>query len=251
MKEYDVPTITKAISIMDFIKDCDAASFADIQSSLKYAKSTTYQIIRTLQKNNLLSQTESGKYQLGFKCLAWGDAVAKNIDIRLISHDILQKLAKKVGVSVHLAIKTSDTSATFVEKIDGAVYTIHNIALGSEIVWQCSACGKVLFAWSDEQAQNNILKDINYSPYTNHSLLNKDAFLETITLVKEQGYALDKCEWTENVYGVGVPIFNYDGKLIAAISCAILASELQGKDIEQYVEYLQYSSKKITARLSE
>ena len=183
--------------------------------------------------------------------MTWGDAAAKNIDIRNISHDILLQLAETVGVSVHLAIKTGPVTSTFVEKIDGALYTVHNTILGAEIVWQCSACGKVLFAWSSQEDQQRILDTIQFKPYTGQSILTAEAFAKDIAQTWQNGYAMDMNEWTENVYGIGVPVFDHSGKVIAAISCAILAIEMQDKDFDPYVEYLKDASAKITARMSD
>ncbi|MGI6084655.1 MAG: IclR family transcriptional regulator [Acetivibrionales bacterium] len=248
-KKYDVPTITKAINIIDYVKKKKEASLNEILSDLGYAKSTTYQILQTLRRHDVLSRTDSGKYRLGMKCFTWGHAISRNIDIRRVSHDILRELAVTTGVSAHLAIRIGETRATFVEKIDGALYTVHNTVIGEDIVWQCSACGKVLFAWADEESQKNILKTISYKPYTQNSVLCEEDFLKSISLAKDRGYALDAMEWTDNVYGVGVPVFDHKGNAIAAISCAILASELHRKEIEEYVKNLNEASSKITRKL--
>ena len=49
MREYSVSSIVKAAEILEYLKNHKASTFSQIQVNLGYAKSSTYQILKTLE----------------------------------------------------------------------------------------------------------------------------------------------------------------------------------------------------------
>lgn len=248
-KEYDVAAISKTVRIIDYIKEKGASYFKDIHQDLGLAKSTTYQILSTCVKYNLLTINSNRKYELGIKLLEWGYTMKNGIDIRSVAHNILSRLAKDLQVSVHLGILLDNRMATFIEKYDGPLYTIKSTVVGQKILFNCQSTGKVLLAWEDDEIQEEIFEEIDFMPFTPTTIINKEELRIELRKVKENGYAFDNHERTENLYGIGVPVFNWDGKVVAAISLGILAFEIQNDQILYYVEKLRESSENITELL--
>ncbi len=248
-KEYDVAAISKAVKIIDYIKEKKAAYFINIQTDLGFAKSTTYQLLSTFEKYNIVSKTDDGKYELGIKLFEWGYAMFEKIDIRKVSYNILSELSERVGLSVHLGIMSRADQATFIEKIDGPLYTIKTTVLGQKILFHCNSTGKALLAWQDEETQNRIIRNIEYTQFTPNTITNEADLRRDLALTRKRGYALDRMERDTGVIGIGVPVFNWSGNVVAAISFGILNFEIDEKDYELYAGYLIEGSKKITARL--
>ena len=48
MRDYTVSSVVKAAEVLQFIKDNQSATFSQIQNGLGYAKSSTFQILKTL-----------------------------------------------------------------------------------------------------------------------------------------------------------------------------------------------------------
>jgi IclR family acetate operon transcriptional repressor len=53
---------------------------------------------------------------------------------------------------------------------------------------------------------------------TSNTITNKEALLEELATVREQGYAVDDVENEEGIRCVGAPIFDHRGEVIAALS---------------------------------
>ena len=84
MREYSVSSIVKAAEILEYLKNHKASTFSQIQVNLGYAKSSTYQILKTLENLHMVSVNQYGEYSLGYKLYELGHAFGQNIGWRNI-----------------------------------------------------------------------------------------------------------------------------------------------------------------------
>lgn len=218
MRDYSVSSIKKAVEVLDYIKANPNTTFARIQSDLGYAKSSTYQILKTLEGEHLVSVSPHGEYALGFKLYAWGSAYAGSITWRSIIAPYIREIAEKTEMAVHVSVMTRELQGICIEKIPGKLYVTRSTSVGTPLQLHASATGRVLVAWQPRNVQEKILDQITYTPFTASTITSREQLEENLRLVRRQGFALDECETEENYHGVAVPLFACDGSLLGAIS---------------------------------
>jgi IclR family KDG regulon transcriptional repressor len=85
--------------------------------------------------------------------------------------------------------------------------------------------------------------------HTDFTITDRDVFLKELEKVKQKGYALDL---EENEYGIrciAVPIFDYSGNVVAAISISGPTIRMTDERIEKLQEHIQYIGRQISKRL--
>jgi DNA-binding IclR family transcriptional regulator len=78
--------------------------------------------------------------------------------------------------------------------------------------------GKILLAYLSEKERKKIIAHIKIRRFTENTISNKIELEKELEQVRKQGLALDREENEKEVYCIAVPIKNYRGKVIAALS---------------------------------
>jgi len=105
----------------------------------------------------------------------------------------------------------------------------------------------VLVAFQEDETRERILKSYSYDRATPRSISGEAAFLDEITSVREQGYAIDDQKHVKGVRCTAVPIFDHKGKIAAAISLFTLTPIVNNRDFERYIGLLNSVSSEISA----
>ncbi len=248
-KEYDVATVSKVIKILEYIKEKDGAYFTQIYTDLGLPKSTTYQILSTLNKHHFVSKSEDGKFDLGIKLFELGFAMSAKLNIRKISNKILRDLTEKTGLTAHLSILNEELQGIYIEKIDGAKYLTNMTAIGQKVYMHCSATGKALLAWQSEEVKNQILKNLDYVKFTDNTITDEKALQKELVLTKKRGFSIENRERENIICSVGAPIFDRSGKVVAAISLGAIVLEFTDEDINLYAGLVKEACRQISEQL--
>ena len=82
-----------------------------------------------------------------------------------------------------------------------------------------------------------LIDKIELTPFTSHTITSKEILLEELDVIRQQGYSTENRELGEFTFCYGVPVLDYSGRVIAAISLSDIV--LRDQDSEQMVKDLQ------------
>jgi IclR family transcriptional regulator, KDG regulon repressor len=85
----------------------------------------------------------------------------------------------------------------------------------------CSALGKVLLAYRDEEDVKRIIQTTGLPRFTDNTITDVDELLQNLVKIRKQGFAYDLEEIIPDLYCVAAPIYDHSGNVIAAISMSI------------------------------
>ena len=86
--------------------------------------------------------------------------------------------------------------------------------------------------------------------HTPNAIISKEELRKHLTWIRENGYAVDDVELMDDVRCVGAPIFNSDGKAIAAISISGPTYRLTREKIEkEYVPAIKDTAFNLSRKL--
>lgn len=243
-----IQSVDRALQILDLFDDQNKEmKITDISARTGLNKSTLHALLKTLQARGYIDQNEdNGRYRLGMKLVERGNFIISSIDIRTACNRFLVDLSTKTGQTTHLGILDAG-HGVYIDKVEGQAAIITYSRIGRQLPLHCTAMGKVLVAFQDEQARKRILQDYSYDPMTPRTITGENTFLQEIATVREQGFAIDEQEHVKGVRCAAVPIFDHKGKITAAISLSTLTSIVNNRDFERYVGLLKSIGSEISA----
>jgi DNA-binding IclR family transcriptional regulator len=149
----------------------------------------------------------------------------------------VKEIAFKFNEAASLCID-SNMQMVYIATEDGPAHMLQTLQrIGRVAPMQATGTGKVhLVDYSDEQ-----LKELNakhgFPQLTSHTITNLEDLKKELELVKKQGYAVDDEECEYGVRCLAVPIRDFSGKVVAALS---LSSPIARLDIRRTNEILQF-----------
>lgn len=219
-------------------------SLREITAELGVPASTAYRLISVFESRGLLSRIGSGRYAPGGVVAQVAGLTDLNSLLRAVSRPILRKLASRCARTIHLGVLEGEM-VTYLVK-EGA----HSESLftreGMQLEAYCSGIGKVLLANIEQQLLSKYLDTGDFVALTEQTIISPELIRAELEKVCALGHAVDNAEVDEDLYCIAVPVWDGNGRVVAAIS----ASERNARcDEPGLIEALKESAEELSARL--
>lgn len=185
---------------------------SQLARELGLPKSTTSRILGALERQGLIRRDRNSAYLGGEVLLKY--ASAQNQDSTLINRmrPVLESLADKTSESINLAVPGSD-DLKLIDQVDGKHLLGATNWIGRNVPYHASALGKVLLAFGAAAIPSGNLHSKTARTITSRTQLNSE-----LEKVRKAGFAIIDNELENGLVAVAAPVFNHDGKVVAAIS---------------------------------
>lgn len=212
-----VPSLRKAVAILDLIGRRGSQTFSAIQRSLDLPKSTTHQLIKALVDVGALHGLHDGGYVLGAKLSELG---ALAMDQRLIDRVALRHLETLANASGLYSVITTLEGCHAVGLAAALPSESATLAgcNGARLSLNHSAVGKALLAHLDDNDGTRLMSDIDWTQATATSIADIESMLRELDEVRRRGWALDDCEAREDQRCIAAPVFDGRNRVVAAIA---------------------------------
>src|SRR5574341_1290143 len=242
-------TIQKAGELLAlYDRDHTEWGVREVAARLKIAKSSAHDLMSSLAKLGFLNKTEDNRYRLGWRLVTLSETLLATTELRKEAHPVLEELAARYQETIHLAV-LDDTQAVYVDKLEGRqAVRVELTSLGARLYAHCSALGKVLLAFSDENEVKRIIQTAGLPRFTDNTITDEDELLQNLTKIRKQGFAYDLEEILPDLCCVAAPIYNHRGQVIAAVSMSIPAFRFRRSQTE-FREAVMRAAKTISKRL--
>ena len=222
----------------------------ELSEELGINRSTVHRIINILIGEMFVLQNPSSrKYSLGPTTYTIGASYLHNQNNSERIKYILDDLAKETKQSIGYAILVEDRILNMYEienyqpiKIgykSGCFYPIH-----------CGAYGKCIMAFYEPEKK---LREIVYSadlfPKGPNTIIDPEILLEEYRRIRQQGYAISDEESVKGLIGIGAPVRNSNGRVIASVAAACLKSSLSDDEFEDIINKTIAGANKISKLL--
>lgn len=233
-QEYKVKSLAKAMEVLECFSNSEPElGISDIARRLQLQKSTVHNIVSTFEQLGYLEQNaETGKYYLGIKLLQYCYIINNHLGYRKLFLDYMRQITNELHEVSYLGMPHDD-EVLYIKCCYPQDGTGRNI-LGEHAPMHCTSLGKAMLAYMP-QAQQEDYAARPMQRFTASTIVTKEALLEELAHVRAQGYAVDRMEHEFGVYCVGMPIFGYDGRVVAAISISGPSLRFGQEAIEQNV----------------
>ena len=246
---YRVPSVVRTMAILEYVSKHSGATFTEIYTELKIPRTSAFQLLQTLLDFGLLRRSQNGiQYYLGFHLFELGSLAVTDIDLRQEAKPILRKLVIGTNYTCHLGL-LDGLEAFYLLKIDGNEYFRWHSWEGQRFGLHCTAIGKTLLAWMDEERLDQILGDRPLPKRTERTITDPGRLREQLKIIRRRGWSLGDQENLDLVRAVAAPVFSADGRIIAGLGLSALAAQLDGEILFQVVDQVIRAANDLTRRM--
>ena len=217
----------------------------ELSQQLSLVKSNVHRLLTSLIELGIVQQDKNtGKYQLTLKLWQLGNSVLSHLDYRNLASKHLHQLVARFEEDAYLSVLLGINIA-YIDHIK--CNRVVRAAMGTGHEAYCSSTGKCIMAWSSE----DILLKVMHAPrqYTERTIVDLETMRNELQRVRERGYALNVGEWKNSVRGVGAPIFDHEGRVIAALSLSGPAQRFPLERMEEIGENLVVVARQLSEEL--
>ncbi|WP_078409009.1 IclR family transcriptional regulator [Priestia abyssalis] len=250
MAERLIQSVERAADVLElFLTSHPELSVKEISQKLNLSKSTVHGIIKTLEHRGYLQQNPDDlKYKLGIKLFELGNFVGNHLDIGKIAKPIIRNLVDELNETVHLVMLQRD-EVIYIEKMEGPrALTIYS-HVGKRAPIHCTGVGKAILAYQSEQEIDRILSSAILESFTEYTMTNIADIKNHLKSIRDKGYAIDDEEIELGLKCIAAPIFNHQGSVIAAISCAAPKMRLDEERLSKVIVGIKRAASEISTCL--
>ena len=252
--KYPVQTVMKAIEIINHLaKDTSGRGVAISEFSrvLGLGKSTVHRILDTLQFYGYIDQdAETNRYRLGWELYKIGQVIPQQNQLFNINQSLLVDLSNKTQEVVNLGtLKRNET--VIISKIESPRTGLRvSVNPGEYEAIHATALGKMMISEMDaDQIQALFNNEDQLPTHTPNTISTVSELLKEVKMTRQRGYAVDAEELCLGLYCMAMPVRDYTGKIVAAISVSSAASRINDETKKLILESLEETTRKVSESL--
>ncbi len=242
------PAAEATTQIVTFLAECEQETgISEISRGTEINKNMVFRILNSLEKMGWVYCNEQ-KYSLTLSLFGLASKPISRLSLNTAATPVLYDLLNKTGESTYLGILKED-KVLYIQHLDGMKDVRVAGRVGGEYDLYCSAPGKVLLAYAD----NDFIEEYTsrtLEKRTENTITNKSALLKELEEIRINGYATDREEFGNGISCVAAPIFDYTGKAVGCVgNSAFTLNNNSQSIIDRLLPHILKAAKEISMQL--
>jgi IclR family acetate operon transcriptional repressor len=203
---------------------------------------TTYHLLATLVSEGLLTKDSRRRYVLGPKAGVIADAIMRDNAPPEYYAELLRELAADTQETAYLsAWRSGDIQIVAVVEGEHAV-RVTGLNTGKGGFPHARASGKLLLAYARPELREQALGPGRLQKRTPHTITSRARLEEELARVREQGYAIDREEYSLGVACISAPVIE-DDVVLAAFTVSVPTERFAQREDELRSKTLAIAAK--------
>jgi IclR family transcriptional regulator, KDG regulon repressor len=218
-----IPAVARALDVLELLRSQGALGAPEITAALGLPRTTTHELIKTLQARGYLAPTggNSARYQLGLRLFELGCAYEARLDLVQVARKSAALAGEKTGETIHVAV-LEWTEVIYIVRIESTHAVQMVSAIGGRLPAHLTAGGKAMLACQPPEVIDELYPvGRELEVMTPTSIASTDALRAALPAIRAEGLAWDACESNFDVFCVAAPIRDRGGSAVAAISISV------------------------------
>ncbi|NTF41062.1 IclR family transcriptional regulator [Rhizobium sp. AC27/96] len=217
-RERETGTLGKLVALLDLVALGDEPMrFTDILSLSDQPRGTLHRQLSHLVEEGLLEVDRDGRYIIGIRLLKLASRSWERNEFRAIAEPHLRRLQELTRETVHLGVLRG-SEVIYLDKVEGRQSVRMYSQIGNASPAYCTGVGKAALSALDDAELAVRIADLEFRPYTEHTLRNAADLLADIADIRMRGYAFDREEHESGICCVAAPIRSDGDHMLAGIS---------------------------------
>ncbi|QUO41408.1 IclR family transcriptional regulator [Brevibacillus composti] len=242
-------TLDNALDLLTyFTREKRQWGVRELAKEMHVSHTVVYRILATYERYGFVRQeAKTKKYELGFAFLEYGSILRDNLDMTQLIYPVMKKTADATRESVFLTW-LDGTEGICLEIAESQQAVKYAFSVGTRTLLYAGASNKVIMAYLPPDVQTAIIGK-GLLAKTAHTIQSEERLLDDLSRIREQGWAYSVSEYTDNVFGIAVPLFASDGKVTASLTIAGPDYRMPAEKVPHALEVLQAAKEEIQTYL--
>ncbi len=226
-------TLERGLAVLELLGTAESGyPVSEVAQRLGLPMGTTHRLLQTLVHTGYVEQDpRTRRYQLGLKILELRGVTVGAMRMAAEARPVLRDLMLRTGLRVHLAVYRGG-SVVYIDRVDNPASLLQYVPLGKRASAHATGLGKAILAHSAPEDVAAFLARQPLTRITATTITDAEALRTELATIRRQGFALDRGESDINTRCVAAPIFDYTGRVVAAVSVAGGTKEVEPRIVE-------------------
>ncbi len=247
-----VPSVKRAIAIIETLSASERGmTVSAVSRKLGIPKSTGHVLMLTLRSCGYLKCDEStGRYQIGIRLLEVASARLRNVEIHEVDlRPELRTIVQQSGLTAHCAV-LEEGQPVYVAKVDTPGMIKLATWVGRRMEAHCTAVGKAILAYLQPEELDVFLRQRRLPRHTEKTIHTHEELRRELEKVRNCGYSYEDEEFGLGVRCIGAPVFNAQGRVIAAVSASGTSGQINKGNVDQIRKLVVQAAKQISYNIA-
>jgi DNA-binding IclR family transcriptional regulator len=218
--------ISKSASVLRVLAASGELTVGQLSTATGEPVSSLYRLLSSLDAIGWVEQgSKRGKFRLGLDFLRLGARLEAQLDLRRLALPELTRLHEITGETVFLCIRRG-MSAVCIERIDGRDVQIHSLRLGESLPLGEGVAPRAILAFENPEFIARYLREAASLAPVSAIAPGREQLVQLLDETAARGVAVAEADWVDGIGGVGAPIFDHWGNVVAALSISGLSRRL-------------------------
>ena len=214
-----IQSVQHALQLFEVFRtnyDKDEFGVTELSKTLGLHKNNVFRLLATLSSCGYIEQNPATEnYRLGIGIFNLGQKFINKLGFLRLARPFMEKIVSEIAESCYIGI-LREGNVIYLDLVE-ADHPVRIVSrVGKDVPAYCTSIGKIQLAFSGEDELNKMYA-LSQSDYTITSLPELKKHLKE---VNANEYAIDNQEFEKDVCCIAVPIKDYLGTPVAAISVA-------------------------------
>lgn len=235
-----VRSIERAFEILEVLRESRAPlRLSDIARASGNHLATTQRIVNVLVRYGYVFQ-ERNDYSIGITSLLNAHSYLISNRYTQAALPVVQELVRTSGLAASFSVRV-DLRQILLMRIEGINALRYQLPVGEPMPLHLGGA-RVLAAALNPDELEMLLKGLPEITLANGETLTRDEFVESLRVIREQGYVCGYSQRELGAASAAVPVFNGEGEVIASLQLSGMAEEFVDGKMEWCVAELKRAS---------
>jgi DNA-binding IclR family transcriptional regulator len=247
---YRIQAIERAMAILNaFTAEEPELRVSELADRLGLHKSTVHRFLVNLETAGLVERTpRTGRYRLGMRLFELGSLVLQRMDLWDEALPFLESLVRDSGETGHLAVLDGG-EAIYIERVEARRALRVPSAVGRGYPAHATNLGKVLLAYTDPGQLESWISERGLAAFTANTITDATQLRAELAAIRERGYAVDNEEYDEGLRCIGSPVWDHNGRVVAAVGIGGPVTRITPARIEELADLVMAAARGLSRRL--
>jgi len=248
--EDSTSSLQRAMRLLQAIGEAGPSRVSDLARALGYTQATTHRLLQQLVEGGLVNQSvQDRRYALGMGLFALAARADEQAGLRPLCRPVLMRLGAALGDSVFLLVRAG-FDAMCLDRWEGPL-PIRSFTgdIGGRVPLGVGQGAMAILAHLPEAEREEVLR-YNVPRLVGMGSIDGVFLRAEIARTRQLGYSATHTGVLEGMAGVGVPIFDAAGRVVAALSVGTLAARLDDDRLPVVVDLLLRESRALSAQIN-
>ncbi|MGZ5031756.1 MAG: IclR family transcriptional regulator [Usitatibacter sp.] len=257
-------TVQKALNLLEaLVRSGQPRRLTELARQLGLTKPNVYRLLSTLSVLGYVKKDpDTSLYSPTLKLWEMGSMLVRDVDLVSVAGPRLRRLADETHESVQLAVFDAGF-VVYVDKVDSAQPLKAMTSIGTRVPATVSSTGKAMLAWLPSEALDVAFPHTKrFTPLT---LTRRKDIEADLAETRQRGYSINRGEFRAGVCGIGAPVRDRGGNVIASIGVWGAEKNILGarreelahlamiaaRDVSRDLGFIEASAAEVTRRENE